>query len=274
MDDNELKELELRLFLEGVYERYGYDFREYAPASLSRRVWKCIGDEKLGTISGLQERVLHDPACMKRFLNTMAVEVTAMFRDPGFYAAFRKTVVSHLRTHPYMRIWHAGCASGEEVYSLAILLKEEGLYDAARIYATDMNGEVLQRAETGIYPLKAMKDHTASYLEAGGREEFANYYVARYDNAIFDRCLQKNIVWSQHNLASDGSFKEFHVIICRNVMIYFSRPLQNRVHDLFYDSLNLSGVLGLGSKESLKFTPHESDYEVLDAKQKLFRRIK
>ena len=271
---SEIEDIEIRSLLEAVYQRYGYDFRDYAPASLKRRITKCVHDEHLQTISGLQERVLHDPAGMARFLNTLTIDVTAMFRDPGFYLAFRSRVGPLLRTYPFFRIWHAGCASGAEVYSMAILLQEEGLYDKARIYATDINEAVLKEARAGIFPLSAMKDYTENYLQAGGQRSFSEYYTARYDNAIFRPALQKNVVWAQHNLATDASFNEFQVIVCRNVMIYFNKSLQERVHRLIYESLAIGGVLGLGSKESIKFTPHEGDYEVVDGREKLFRKVR
>lgn len=274
MNQCELEEIEIQLLLEGVYQRYGFDFRDYARASLKRRVWKCVQEEKLGTVSGFQEKVLHDPACMERFLLALSIDVTAMFRDPGFYLAFRQKVVPLLRTYPFLRIWHAGCSTGEEVYSMAILMREEGLYEKARLYATDTNEAAVQKAKEGISPLRAMKDYTANYMQAGGMGTFSDYYVAKYDNAIFDASLGANIVWAQHNLVTDSSFNEFHVILCRNVMIYFNRALQGRVHNLFYDSLAVSGVLGLGSKESVSFTPHESDYKALDGHNKLYQKVK
>ncbi|MDE2320377.1 MAG: protein-glutamate O-methyltransferase CheR [candidate division NC10 bacterium] len=274
MNKNELEEIELSLLLEGVYQRYGYDFREYAEASLKRRVRQCIREEQVTTISGLQEKILREPACMERFLMTMSVDVTAMFRDPAFYLALRKKVVPLLRAEPFIRIWHAGCAGGEEVYSMAILLQEEGLYEKSRLYATDMNGVLLEKAKAGIFKLNAMKDYTANYMQAGGLCTFADYYVAKYDNAILGAELRTNIVWAQHNLVTDASFNEFHLILCRNVMIYFNKSLQARVHNLLYDSLADSGVLGLGSKESIKFTSHETDYDVLDDRHKLYRRRK
>ncbi len=270
----DLEDLEIRLFLEGVYHHYGFDFREYAPASLKRRIWKSLRDEELTTISGFQERVLHDPACMERFLLTLTVDVTAMFRDPGFYRAFRNKVVPFLRTYPFIRIWHAGCSTGEEVYSMAILLKEEGLYERSRLYATDLNEGVLQRAREGIFPLAKMQEYTDNYLKAGGTREFSEYYTAAYENAIFRPALQSKIVWAQHNLATDGSFNEFNVVLCRNVMIYFGPPLQKRVHDLLYTSLTMFGFLGLGSKESLHFSPHEDQFEPVDAREKVYRKIK
>jgi chemotaxis protein methyltransferase CheR len=273
-DNKQLEEIELQLLLEGIYERYGYDFREYALSSLKRRIAKFMRDERRRTISGLQERVLRNPKVMARFLNTISIDVTAMFRDPQFYRVFRQKVVPLLRTFPHLRIWHAGCASGEEVYSMAILLQEEGLYDRARLYATDMNESLLQEAKAGVFALKEMQTYTDNYIRAGGTREFSEYYAARYDHALFRPALKENVVWAQHNLATDASFNEFQVILCCNVMIYFNQNLQNRVHNLLYDSLAAGGILALGEKESLKFTPHEGDYEVVDEREKLYRRVK
>lgn len=270
---NELEEIELRLLLEGVYQRYGYDFREYAPASLKRRVLKCMRDLGLPSISALQAKVLHEAPGIGELLDTMTIDVTGMFRDPGFYRVLRQQVLPSLRASPILRIWHAGCSTGEEVYSLAIALQEEGLYDKAKMYATDMNPRVLAKAREGIFPLAAMKDHTKNYQETGGVRSFSDYYTAKYENALFKPGLKKNIVWAEHNLVTDGSFNEFHIVLCRNVMIYFNATLQARVHELLYDSLAVSGVLGLGSKESLKFTPHEADYQVVSEKEKIFRKI-
>ncbi|MDE3090325.1 MAG: protein-glutamate O-methyltransferase CheR [Chloroflexota bacterium] len=264
----------MHLLLEGIYQQYGYDFRDYAPASLKRRIVKCMRDEKLKSVSAFQDRVLHDPAVMERLLFTISVDVTAMFRDPSFYSAFRKKLVPLLRTYPFVRIWHAGCSTGAEVYSMAILLEEEGLYDKCLLYATDMNDAVLQKGKAGIFPLSAMQEYTDNYIKAGGARAFSEYYTAKYDNALFKPALQKNIVWAQHNLVTDASFNEFQVILCRNVMIYFNQSLQNRVHKLLYDSLAIGGILGLGSKESLTFTPHERDYEVVDERGKLWRKVK
>jgi chemotaxis protein methyltransferase CheR len=229
--------------------------------------------EGLQTVSALQERVLHDNAGMERLLLDLSINVSAMFRDPTFYQAFREKAVPLLRTYPFIRIWHAGCSTGEEVYSMAILLEEEGLYDRARIYATDINEVVIQKAKQGIYPLDKMQEYTQNYLRAGGNRAFSEYYTAKYDGALFTPSLTRNVVFAQHNLVTDRSFSEFNVILCRNVMIYFDRNLQDRVHDLFFDSLAVFGVLCLGSKESLKFSKHEGNYEALDAKEKIYRRV-
>jgi chemotaxis protein methyltransferase CheR len=272
--DHDLEAIEIELLLEGVYRRYGYDFREYAYASLKRRILNAMRAEQLETISGLQERILHDPVCMERFLLILTVNVTALFRDPEFFRAFRETVVPLLRTYPFLRIWHAGCSTGEEVYSMAILLQEEGLYDRCRIYATDINEAVLKQAREGIFPLASIQEHAGNYHRAGGKRSLTEYYTAAYGSAIFRGPLKENIVFSQHNLTMDRSFNEFNVILCRNVMIYFNKPLQERVHELLYDSLAIFGILGLGSKETLHFTPHASDYEQLPCSRHLYRRIR
>src|SRR5690606_29800929 len=201
------------------------------------------------------------------------INVTSMFRDPTFYRAFREKVVPLLRTYPFIRIWHAGCSTGEEVYSMAILLTEEGLYDRVRIYATDINDVVLQQARTGIFPLDKMQEYTQNYLKAGGTASFSQYYTAAYDGALFSPALRERVVFAQHNLVNDRSFSEFNVILCRNVMIYFDRSLQDRVHQLFYDSLPVYGILALGSKESLRFSSLEDRYEELDAREKIYRKV-
>ena len=274
MAGDAVEDLELRLLLEGIYQRYGYDFREYARSSIRRRVWRRVAEEGLETLSGLQERILHDPACMERLLLDLSINVTSMFRDPSFYAALRETVVPLLATYPFARVWCAGCSSGEEVLSVAILLEEEGLYDRARVYATDLNEQVLARARVGVFPLERMRQYTRNYQRASGRRDFSGYYTAAYGAAQFSRSLLENVVFAQHDLAADGAFNEFHLILCRNVMIYFDKPLQNRVHGLFHESLAPFGVLGLGHKESISFTPYADRYEELDGGQRLYRKLR
>jgi chemotaxis protein methyltransferase CheR len=271
-EGEQLEDIEIALLLEGLYRFYGFDFRDYSPASLKRRIVERMRAEKIETISAFQDRVLHDAACMERLLLGLSVHVTSMFRDPSFYATFRRKVVPVLKTYPTVRVWHAGCSTGEEVYSMAILLQEEGLYRKCVIYATDISREVLRRAREGIFPLALMQEYTTNYVKAGGKHEFSDYYTADYDNVIFHPALKTNVVFAEHNLATDGSFNEFHVILCRNVMIYFNRALQDRVHELIYGSLSTFGVLGLGNKETLKTTPRESFYEKLDARDKLYRK--
>lgn len=272
-ETTELEDVEISLLLEGLYHVYGFDFREYARSSLKRRILELMRAEKLDTVSALQNRILHEPACLERFLLGLAVHATSMFRDPSFYLTFRRKVVPLLRTYPTVMIWIAGCSTGEEVYSLAILLAEEGLYSKCRIYATDMSHAVLRKARDGIFPLSAMREYTNNYHMAGGVNEFSDYYTAQYDNVIFSSALKKNLVFSEHNLATDGSFNEFQVILCRNVMIYFNKDLQARVHNLLYDSLSMFGVFGIGNKESLKFTPRAEFYEHLNESDKLYRKV-
>jgi chemotaxis protein methyltransferase CheR len=230
--------------------------------------------EKVETISALQNLLLHDPAVMERLLLDLSVNVTAMFRDPSFFLSFREKVVPMLRTYPFARLWVAGCSTGEEVYSLAILLAEEGLSDRVRIYATDINEAVLEQARLGVFPLDKMQEYTQNYIRAGGARSFSEYYVARYDGARFARELADGVVFAQHNLVSDATFNEFHVITCRNVLIYFAQPLQERVHRLFYDSLATFGVLALGQKETIRFSPHEDEFEELDAEERLFKKVR
>ena len=273
MQNDELEQIEIALLLEGVYRYYGFDFRDYSLASLRRRIWSVARAEGLATISALQDRVLHDRVALERFLLAISVNVTAMFRDPGFYLAFRSRVVPLLRTYPFIRIWHTGCSTGEEVYSMAILLIEEDLHSRCRIYATDINEAVLRKARDGIFPLNKMQEYTQSYLRSGGKRAFSEYYTAAYGSAIFAAALRENIVFSQHNLAMDRSFNEFHVILCRNVLIYFNERLQARVHDLLYDSLVKFGVLGLGNNESTHFSPHEHSYAELEHGTRLYRRL-
>jgi chemotaxis protein methyltransferase CheR len=269
----ELERLEIELLLEAVYRRYGFDFRQYAQASLKRRLHRRMLAEGLDTISQLQSRLLHDPACMEQLLVDLSINVTSMFRDPSFYVAFREKVVPALHTYPFTRIWCAGCASGEEVYSLAILLQEEGLYERTRLYATDINEHALATARAGVFPLDRMKEYTQNYIRAGGKRDFSEYYVAAYDNAQFSRALTENVVFARHNLAMDRGFNEFNVIVCRNVLIYFDRTLQDDVHGLFYESLGMFGILALGHKESIRFTAYADRYEEVDADERVYRKI-
>jgi chemotaxis protein methyltransferase CheR len=270
---DEVERIEIDCLLEAIHRRYGFDFREYAPASLRRRVARRMEAEGLKTISALQEKILRTPDLMERLILDLSINVTSMFRDPTFFRAFRESVVPLLRTYPFVRIWNAGCSTGEETFSLAILLREEGLYDRARIYATDINDSVLTRARAGVFPLEKMRDYTENYIRAGGTESFSTYYKADGGAARFDPELIEQVVFAQHNLVSDAPFNEFNVIVCRNVMIYFGKTLQDRVHELFYESLDPFGVLALGHKESIKFTRYEERYEPLDAPEKLYRKM-
>jgi len=266
--------VEIKLLTEGIYQHYGFDFRDYSLPSLKRRIWKRVYAEGLSTVSGLQEKVLHDSSSMERLLLDLSINTTAMFRDPTFYLAFRQKVVPVLRTYPFVRIWHAGCSTGEEVYSMAMLLYEEGLYDRCRIYATDINEAVLQRAKEGIFPINTMRENTSNYIAAGGTGTFSEYYVAKYDYAIFRPSLRENVVFAQHNLVTDASFNQFNVIFCRNVLIYFNNRLQDKVQQLFLESLEMFGILGLGKKETIRYSAVSDNFEVIDEEERLYRRIR
>jgi chemotaxis protein methyltransferase CheR len=267
-----LERLEIELLLEAIYRHYGYDFRSYAFSSLRRRLKKRLEGEGLASYSALQDRVLHDSDAMDRLLRDMSVNVTGMFRDPTFFLALRKAVVPIMRTYPFVRVWHAGCATGEEVYATAILLEEEGLYDRARIYATDMNADALERARQGIFALSRMREYTANYQQAGGTGSFSEYYTASYDAALFHSRLRRNVLFAQHNLATDTSFSEFNLVMCRNVLIYFNRSLKERALKLFADSLAPLGIVCLGRRESLRFTSFENVFDELDPKERIYRR--
>lgn len=268
----ELEDIELSLLLTGIATRYGFDFRNYAQASLRRRVRHAVEQEGVSNITQLQERILRDPACMERFIANLSVHVTTMFRDPQFYCVFRARVVPMLRTYPFIRVWHAGCSTGEEVYSLAILLEEEGLYERCRLYATDISDRLLRRAATGVFPLTDMREHTLNYQRAGGTRDFSSYYHAHEGHVIFAESLRRNMVFSQHNLVSDSAFNEFQVILCRNVMIYFDATLQRRVHTLFYESLCRFGVLGVGRKETIDLIAQRNCYREIGDNARLFRK--
>jgi len=270
----ELERLEMELLLLAIYRHHGFDFRAYAPASLHRRIRKHMESAKVPTISRLIELILHEPTALHRLLHDLSVNVTAMFRDPSFFAEFRNSVVPVLRTYPTVRIWHAGCSTGEEVYAMAILLEEEGLYDRCRIYATDMDSTVLDHARQGIFPLSRMKEYTSNYFLAGGKRSLSDYFTAKYDGALFAPRLAKNVLFTQHNLAMDRSFSEFNVIVCRNVLIYFDRALKDQALGLFAESLATLGVLCLGRKESLRFTAFEHEFSTLSARERIYRRSK
>ncbi|SLL17412.1 protein-glutamate O-methyltransferase [Mycobacteroides abscessus subsp. abscessus] len=266
--------IEIELLLQGLYVWCGYDYRNYAYNSIRRRIWHRVHAEKLASITGLLEKILHDPDCLKRLIQDFSIHVTEMFRDPEFFLEFREKIVPVLRTYPSIRIWHAGCSTGEEVYSMAMLLQEEGIYEKTKIYATDISADALTIAKAGVFPMESMRKFTTNYLKAGGKKAFSHYYVAKGDTVKFDSNLTKNIIFAQHNLVTDRSFNEFHVIFCRNVLIYFDKALQNKVHRLFYDSLGMFGFLGLGDRESILFTDKADCYEDISKHQKLYKKIK
>jgi len=268
----ELERLEMELLLLAIFRHHGFDFRSYAPASLHRRIRRHMDNAHVPTISRLTELILHDPSALQRLLHDLSVNVTAMFRDPTFFAEFRRSVVPLLRTYPTVRIWHAGCSTGEEVYAMSILLEEEGLYDRCRIYATDMDSTVLDHARQGIFPLSRMKEYTSNYFLGGGKRSLSDYFTAKYDGALFAPRLAKNVLFTQHNLAMDRGFSEFNVIVCRNVLIYFDRALKDHTLKLFNESFATLGVLCLGRKESLRFTAFEDDFTALSARERIYRR--
>ncbi|WP_344800594.1 protein-glutamate O-methyltransferase CheR [Litoribacillus peritrichatus] len=259
--------------INAIHQQYGYDLRDYARASLIRRLSLAMKKERLRDFNEFQDRLLHSPAFFYRLLGVLSVNVSAMFRDPDFYLALRRQVIPLLRTWPFIRIWHAGCANGEEVYSMAILLKEEGLYERSRIYATDFSELILEQAKQGIYSCKNVQTYIENYRLAGGKEDFSCYYRSDYDRVIIRNELKKNIVFAQHNLVSDGSFNEFNLILCRNVMIYFNNALKDRTLRLLHQSLCRFGVLALGKKESLNGTELGFRYDTLAENERLYRRI-
>jgi len=269
---NGLEDLELELLSEGIYRQYGFDFRQYAHESFRRRTHNLMELEKVPTVTALLEKILHNQPVMERFLLNMSVSVTSMFRDPQMYLAFREKIVPILGTYPSIRVWHAGCATGEEVYSMAMLLQEESLLEKAKIYATDINEVAIKAAKTGIFPLNSMKEYTSNYMRSGGQNSFSQYYSAKYDNAIFSSRLRSRMVFSKHNLATDSSFNEFNVIFCRNVMIYFNKALQEHVHELLYKSLCRFGIIVLGASESLLNSPVAKSYNVLDEENGIYQR--
>jgi chemotaxis protein methyltransferase CheR len=255
-----------------VDRRFGYDFTGYARASVRRRVVGYMNRSGIRTRGELEYQLVNDESCFPRFLQYLTVNVTEMFRDPGFYKTLREEVIPQLASYPFIKIWHAGCSTGEEVYSMAIILKEEGLLERTKLYATDINSYVLGKAKQGIFPLKNMQDYTRNYRTSGGKEVFSGYYTAKYDNVLFDASLKKNMVFALHNLTSDGSFNEFNLILCRNVLIYFDRAFQQKCVGLFQQSLCLLGYLGLGTKESLTYNDENKRFEPVNSKWKIYRR--
>ena len=262
----------LRDIMEIIYKKYGYDFRQYSEAHILRRIINRARLSGIEDISHVGTEVMNNEAFASKLLQDLSITVTEMFRDPGFYKSLRQNVIPLLKTYPFIKIWHAGCATGEEVYSLAIIMQEEGLYNRTTIYATDFNQQALNRAKEGIFSNELMKEYTTNYQLSGGKESFLNYYTSHYDHVIMNQSLKKNIVWANHNLVTDSVFAEAHLILCRNVLIYFEKELQNKVQKLFYDSLIIGGILCLGSKESLRFTELRGEYTELDSKQRIFKK--
>ena len=266
-------DIELKMLMEAIYLKYSYDFRDYTHASQKRRVLHAMREMGCATISALQERVLHQPKAFSELLQYLTIPVTEMFRDPGYYAALREQVIPVLSTYPSLKIWVAGCSTGEEVFSLAILLKEEGLLERSMIYATDINPQSLEKARKGVFPLESMRSYTQNYQLAGGRRAFSDYYTAAYNAALFDKSLCENVTFADHSLATDTVFAETQLISCRNVMIYFKKKLQERALGLFHESLCHRGFLGLGSKESIDFSSYARHFEPIVKRERIFRKL-
>jgi chemotaxis protein methyltransferase CheR len=271
---SDLEEIEVRLLLEAIRLGYGYDFREYAMKPLRRSLSDAMASEGAATISAFQERILHDPSAMHRFLNTVGVTVTSIFREVELMRCLRDEVIPFFRTYPSVRIWMVGCATGEEVYSLAITLQEEDVLKRTTIYATDLNDDSLAIARTGSYPAEHVRTAQERYELSGGRGKLSDHYVVAGSNARFHRELQQHVTWARHNLVTDASFNDFHLIICANVLIYFRPSLQERAHRLFAESLVRTGFLGLGKGESLVFSPESSRYRQVRDGVSLFRKIR
>ena len=265
-------EIELRLLMEAIYLKYSYDFRDYTGASQKRRVLYALGQLGFANISALQERVLRDPALFAQLLQYLTIPVSEMFRDPAYFLALRRQVVPVLHTYPSLTVWVAGCSTGEEVFSLAILLREEGLLERTRIYATDINPASLEKARQGIFPLESIRSYTANYQRAGGQRAFSDYYTAAYEAARFDPSLCADVIFADHSLATDSVFAETHLVSCRNVLIYFNRQLQDRALGLFHESLCHRGFLGLGAKESIDFSGYAERFEVLSRAERVYRK--
>jgi chemotaxis protein methyltransferase CheR len=273
MSNPDSSTIELRLLMEAIYLKYSYDFRDYSGASQKRRVHHALHQMDCTSISELQARVLHDPDAFMQLLQYLTIPTSEMFRDPSYFQALREQVVPHLHTYPSLKIWIAGCSTGEEVYSMAIMLKEEGLLERSIIYATDINPQSLEKARKGVYPLERMRAYTASYQMAGGKSMFSDYYTAAYDSALFDRSLIENVSFADHSLATDSVFSETNLVCCRNVLIYFNRKLQERALGLFHESLCYRGFLGLGSKETIDFSAHATAFDPLVKAERIYRKV-
>lgn len=271
-DTAETESIEMRLLMEAIFQKYHYDFRDYSEASLKRRLTQARERFGCRSFSALQGRVLHEPEMMTQLLSYMTVQVSEMFRDPTFFKALREQVIPHLRTYPSLKVWVAGCSSGEELYSLAILFREEGLEERTIFYATDINPTALRKAEAGVYDVDRLPLFTANHQKSGGKTSLSDYYTAAYGAAVFDKSLRKRAVFSDHTLASDAVFAEVHLVCCRNVLIYFNRELQDRAVGLFKDSLVRKGFMGLGSKESLHFSSHAADFSEFSRNERLYQK--
>jgi chemotaxis protein methyltransferase CheR len=267
-----LFDIEMRLLIDAIFLKYHYDFRGYSGPSLKRRLTTAMSRFGCTTLSQLQDKLLHDPSIFPPLLDYLTVQVSEMFRDPSYFRALREKVIPLLRTYPSLKIWVAGCSTGEEVYSLAILLHEENLLSRSLIYATDINAHALEKAEAGVYDIDRIAGFTVNHRNAGGRSSLADFYSAAYGHAVFDKALKSRIVFSDHSLATDSVFAEVQLVSCRNVLIYFNRELQDRALGLFREALCRKGFLGLGSKESLRFSAHADDFDTLVAADRIYQR--
>lgn len=272
MTSKDTQDMEIDLLLKAIFQRYGYDFRQYSEAHIRRRLMSRLVLSGFSNISEMRGQVLHDETFATKLLQDLSITVTEMFRDPDFYACLREKVIPILKTHPFVKIWHAGCSTGEEAYSMAIVLKEEGLYERSVIYATDFNELALNTAREGIFRNAAMKEYTINYQLSGGKGFFSDYYTSDQEMVIMNQMLKKNIVWANHNLVTDRVFAEVNLVLCRNVLIYFKRDLQSKVHRLFFESLVNGGLLCLGSKEGISYGNLWEKYDTLDLKQKIYKK--
>ncbi|MFT4175894.1 MAG: CheR family methyltransferase [Luteolibacter sp.] len=270
--DTETEEIEMQLLLDGIYRKYQYDFRDYSSASMKRRLLQARNHFDCLTFSQLQDRLMHEPEMIRQLVPFLTVQVSDMFRDPSYFRSIRENVIPHLKTYPSLKVWIAGCSAGEELYSMAILFREEGLESRTIFYATDINGEALEKAQAGVYDLERVALFTENHRKSGGKSSLSDYYTTGYGKARFDRSLQKRVVFSDHSLVSDAVFAETHLISCRNVLIYFNRSLQDRAVGLFHESLIRKGFLGIGSKESLRFSAYADAFPEFDRDQRIYQK--
>jgi chemotaxis protein methyltransferase CheR len=269
---NSTEDIEIQLLLEALYQRYHYDFRHYARASIKRRLKQALAKLEFRSFSALQDSLLHDATLLPRLLDYLTIQVSEMFRDPSYYRAIREKVVPHLKTYPSLKVWIAGCSGGEELYSFVILFREEGIENRTLFYATDINPEALKTASNGVYALDRIKTFTVNHQKSGGKSSLSDYYTADYGRAVFDESLRERVVFSDHSLVTDAVFGEMQLISCRNVLIYFDRSFQDRAVGLFRDALPRKGFLGLGSKESLRFSNHSGDFTEFVRDEKIYQR--
>ncbi len=274
MEATMISDEQIDILLNDALELYGYDFTNYTKASIKRRINRILTIDRFPSFAELRYRLRNDKAYLNRFVEAISVNVTEMFRDPHFFRTLKEKVLPDLATYPYIRIWHAGCSTGEEVYSMAILLKEANLLHKSLLYATDINQEVLEKARKGVFPMSYMKQYSENYILSGGTQAFSDYYIATSDHVKFNEELRRKIIFAMHNLVSDGSFNEFQLILCRNVLIYFDKKLQDRAINLFDESLEPLGYLALGAKETLRFSPLEKNYKQIEGKEKIWRKMR